>query len=58
MYGITLIVGQSDVQLPVFDTTRLHSQMAVDFILGRYEPRPPVSETDLGAEKRARVEEM
>jgi aspartate racemase len=29
-----LIVKQSDVTLPVFDTTRLHSQMAVDFILG------------------------
>jgi aspartate racemase len=37
----TLIISQSDVQLPVFDTTRLHSQMAVDFILGRYQPRPP-----------------
>ena len=30
-----LIVKQSDVSIPVFDTTRLHSQMAVDFILGK-----------------------
>jgi aspartate racemase len=30
-----LIIKQSDVALPVFDTTRLHSQMAVDFILGK-----------------------
>lgn len=39
---IPLIIGQSDVQIPVFDTTRLHSLMAVDFILGRYVPRAPV----------------
>jgi len=31
----TLIISQSDVQIPAFDTTRLHAQMAVDFILGR-----------------------
>lgn len=30
-----LIIKQQDVSLPVFDTTRLHSQMAVDFILNR-----------------------
>lgn len=30
-----LIIRQRDFALPVFDTTRLHSQMAVDFILGR-----------------------
>jgi aspartate racemase len=30
-----LIIKQRDFALPVFDTTRLHSQMAVDFILGR-----------------------
>ena len=30
-----LIIKPSDVSLPVFDTTLLHSQMAVDFILGR-----------------------
>jgi len=35
-----LIISQSDVNFPVFDTTRLHSQMAVDFIMGRYQPRP------------------
>jgi aspartate racemase len=31
-----LIINQRDFALPVFDTTRLHSQMAVDFILGRH----------------------
>jgi aspartate racemase len=30
-----LIIKPSDVPIPVFDTTRLHSQMAVDFILGK-----------------------
>lgn len=30
-----LIIKQRDFDLPVFDTTRLHSQMAVDFILGK-----------------------
>jgi len=30
-----LIIKPSDASIPVFDTTRLHSQMAVDFILGR-----------------------
>lgn len=30
-----LIIKTSDVSMPVFDTTRLHSQMAVDFILGK-----------------------
>jgi aspartate racemase len=38
---IPLIIDQSDVRIPVFDTTRLHSLMAVDFILGRYVPRAP-----------------
>jgi len=33
-----LIISQSDVRVPVFDTTRLHAQMAVDFILGRHIP--------------------
>jgi aspartate racemase len=36
-----LIINQSDVRVPVFDTTRLHAQMAVDFILGRYFPPGP-----------------
>lgn len=36
-----LIISQEDVNFPVFDTTRLHSQMAVDFILGRYIPGVP-----------------
>jgi len=30
-----LIIRQADLALPVFDTTLLHSQMAVDFILGK-----------------------
>jgi aspartate racemase len=30
-----LIIKPSDISIPVFDTTRLHSQMAVDFILGK-----------------------
>jgi aspartate racemase len=30
-----LIIKPADVTLPVFDTTLLHSQMAVDFILGK-----------------------
>jgi aspartate racemase len=30
-----LIIKPQDVPVPVFDTTLLHSQMAVDFILGR-----------------------
>lgn len=30
-----LIIKKSDYDLPLFDTTRLHSQMAVDFILGK-----------------------
>ena len=30
-----LIIKQPDVRVPVFDTTLLHSQMAVDFILGQ-----------------------
>ena len=30
-----LIIKPADVTMPVFDTTLLHSQMAVDFILGK-----------------------
>jgi aspartate racemase len=30
-----LIIKPTDVRIPVFDTTLLHSQMAVDFILGK-----------------------
>lgn len=30
-----LIIKPSDIEVPLFDTTRLHSQMAVDFILGK-----------------------
>jgi len=36
-----LIISQSDTPSPVFDTTRLHSRMAVDYILGKYTPRSP-----------------
>src|SRR5882757_3169790 len=32
---IPLIIRSKDVSVPIFDTTLLHSQMAVDFILGR-----------------------
>jgi aspartate racemase len=32
---LPLIIKPSDVNTPVFDTTRLHSQMAVDFVLER-----------------------
>jgi aspartate racemase len=35
----TLIIRQADVRIPAFDTTRLHAQMAVDFILGRLRGR-------------------
>ncbi len=31
---ITLLVGQEDVSVPVFDTTRIHAEAAVDFALG------------------------
>jgi aspartate racemase len=31
-----LIIKPADVAVPVFDTTLLHSQMAVDFILGKH----------------------
>jgi aspartate racemase len=30
-----LIIKPSDVGVPVFDTTRLHSRMAVDFVIGK-----------------------
>lgn len=43
-----LFIGQRDFSLPVFDTTRLHAQMAVDFILGkpglaRVRPDEPIA---------------
>ena len=31
---ITMLIGQDDLTLPVFDTTRIHAQAAVDFALG------------------------
>ena len=30
---ITMLIGQSDFDIPVFDTTRLHAEAAVDFAL-------------------------
>lgn len=36
-----LIISQADLTIPVFDTVQLHSQMAVDFILGRGEAAAP-----------------
>lgn len=32
---IPLLIHQSDVNIPVFDTTRIHSEAAVDYALGR-----------------------
>ena len=31
---ITMLIGQQDVALPVFDTTRLHAESAYDFAIG------------------------
>ena len=31
---ITMLIGQADLDLPVFDTTRLHAEAAMDFALG------------------------
>jgi len=31
---ITLLIGQPDLDLPVFDTTAIHAAAGVDFILG------------------------
>jgi len=31
---ITMLIGQDDLAVPVFDTTRIHAQAAVDFALG------------------------
>ena len=28
---ITMLVGQADLDLPVFDTTRIHAEAAIDF---------------------------
>jgi aspartate racemase len=38
---LPLVIKQADVEIPVFDTTRLHTQMAVDYIMGKYDPRAP-----------------
>jgi aspartate racemase len=31
---ITMLIGQADLDLPVFDTTRIHAEAAMDFALG------------------------
>jgi aspartate racemase len=31
---IAMLIGQGDVGLPVFDTTRLHAEAAMDYALG------------------------
>ncbi|MGX5843428.1 aspartate/glutamate racemase family protein [Mesorhizobium sp. ArgA1] len=31
---ITMLIGQSDFDMPVFDTTRIHAEAAVEFALG------------------------
>jgi len=31
---VTLLVGQLDTDLPVFDTTAIHAQAGVEFIVG------------------------
>lgn len=31
---ITMLIGQDDFDLPVFDTTRIHAEAAVEFALG------------------------
>jgi aspartate racemase len=31
---ITMLVGQADLDLPVFDTTRIHAEAAIDFATG------------------------
>ncbi|MBM2715278.1 aspartate/glutamate racemase family protein [Mesorhizobium caraganae] len=31
---ITMLIGQGDIDIPVFDTTRIHAEAAVEFALG------------------------
>jgi aspartate racemase len=31
---ITMLIGPEDTELPVFDTTRIHAEAAMDFALG------------------------
>ncbi len=35
---ITLLLGQADMDLPVFDTTAIHAQAGVDFMVGTVPP--------------------
>ena len=30
---ITMLIGQGDFEIPVFDTTRIHAEAAIDFAL-------------------------
>ena len=32
---ITMLIGQDDLDLPVFDTTRIHATSALDFAIGK-----------------------
>jgi aspartate racemase len=42
---ITMLIGQDDFDIPVFDTTWLHSQAAMDFALGGELPTRHIGET-------------
>lgn len=42
---ITMLIGQDDFDIPVFDTTWLHSKAAMDFALGGGLPRKHTEET-------------
>lgn len=33
---ITLLISQQDTSVPLFDTTKIHAEYAVDFALGEY----------------------
>ncbi|RLE92988.1 MAG: aspartate racemase, partial [Thermoprotei archaeon] len=35
---LPLLVKEGDVEVPLFDTTRIHAEAVADFILGRFEP--------------------
>lgn len=39
---LPLLVDQKDVDLPILDTTLLHTRLAVDFILGAAQPGKPI----------------
>lgn len=35
---LPLLVKEGDVEVPLFDTTRIHAEAVADFILGKFEP--------------------